>query len=147
MLSWVCSLSNNSMINWAELNSFKAWWSCYSRSAHFLHSDSLVNFSLLARLSKLQSVCASTPTILLSIKVINNYKQIKYQPTREEKPIKYKTTNKLIFIDHLKMKHRLLYLKTQFIPRSKHFASRLQKNKQFMVWHKSLFVLRYLQNT
>ena len=30
-----------------------------------------------------------------------------------------------IFINPLKMKHRLLYLKTQFVPRSKHFSSRL----------------------
>jgi len=28
-------------------------------------------------------------------------------------------------INHLKTKHRLLYLKTQFVPHSKHFSSRL----------------------
>jgi len=28
-------------------------------------------------------------------------------------------------INHLKTKHRLLYLKTQFVPRSKHFSSQL----------------------
>ena len=31
----------------------------------------------------------------------------------------------VIHINHLKTKRRLLYLKTQFVPRSKHFSSRL----------------------
>ena len=30
-----------------------------------------------------------------------------------------------IFFNHVKTKRRLLYLKTQFVPRSKHFSSRL----------------------
>ena len=43
----------------------------------------------------------------------------------------------------LNTKRRPLYLKTQFIPRSKHFSSRLQKPISLCCkWHKSLFVLR-----
>ena len=46
-------------------------------------------------------------------------------------------------INPLQTKRRPLYLKTQFVPRSKHFSSRLQKP---ISWHyigqKSLFVLR-----
>jgi hypothetical protein len=30
----------------------------------------------------------------INIKTLKNYKRIQYQPTREEKPIMYKTTNK-----------------------------------------------------
>ena len=39
----------------------------------------------------------------------------------------YRGTDKatLLFINPLKTKRRLLYLKTQFVPRSKHFSSRL----------------------
>jgi hypothetical protein len=39
-------------------------------------------------------------------------------------------------------KRRLLYLKTQSVPRCKHFSSRLIKTNQFMLWHKPLFILR-----
>jgi len=38
-----------------------------------------------------------------------------------------------ILFNSLKTKCRLLYLKPQFIPRCKHFSSRLQKTNQFMV--------------
>jgi hypothetical protein len=51
-------------------------------------------------------------------------------------------------INPLNMKHRLLYLKTQFIPRSKHFSSRLKKPISLCCkWHKLLFVLRKTHNT
>jgi len=33
-------------------------------------------------------------TTKINIKILRNCKQIKYQPIREEKPVKYKTTNK-----------------------------------------------------
>jgi len=46
------------------------------------------------------------------------------------------------FFNLLKTKRRLLYLKTQSVPRCKHFSSQL-----CCKWHKSLFVLRYIQNT
>jgi len=40
-------------------------------------------------------------------------------------------------------KRWLLYLKTQIVPRIKHFSSRLQKPiSLWCKWHKSLFVLR-----
>ena len=43
----------------------------------------------------------------------------------------------------LKTKRRLLYLKNQFVPRSKHFSSRLKKPISLCCkWHESLFVLR-----
>jgi len=43
----------------------------------------------------------------------------------------------------LKTKRRPLYLKTQSVPRCRHFSSRLQKPiSLFCKWHKSLFVLR-----
>ena len=46
-------------------------------------------------------------------------------------------------INPLKTKRRLLYLKTQYVPRSKHFSSRLEKQiSLWYKWHKSLFVLR-----
>ena len=46
-------------------------------------------------------------------------------------------------INPLKTKRRLLYLKTQFVPRSKHFSSRLWKPTSLCCkWHRSLFVLR-----
>ena len=46
-------------------------------------------------------------------------------------------------LNPLNTKRRLLYLKTQFVPRSKHFSSRLQKPISLCCkWHKSLFVLR-----
>ena len=49
----------------------------------------------------------------------------------------------IVNIDPLNTKRRLLYLKTQFVPRSKHFSSRLQKPISLCCkWHKSLFVLR-----
>jgi len=32
-------------------------------------------------------------TTKINIKILKNCKQIEFQPTREEKPIKYKTTN------------------------------------------------------
>jgi len=42
-----------------------------------------------------------------------------------------------------KTKRRLLYLKTQFVPRCKHFSSRLYKPIILCCkWHKPLFVLR-----
>jgi hypothetical protein len=44
-------------------------------------------------------------------------------------------------ISLLKAKPKLLYLKTQFVPRSKHFSSRLLKPISLCCkWHKSLFV-------
>ena len=47
------------------------------------------------------------------------------------------------YINPLKTKSRLLYLKTQFVPRSKHISSRLQKPIGLSCkLHKSLFVLR-----
>jgi hypothetical protein len=49
--------------------------------------------------------------------------------------------------NHLTTKRRLLYLKTQSVPRSKNFSSRLQKSISLCCkWHKSLFVLRLIQN-
>jgi len=36
-----------------------------------------------------------------------------------------KAARKLAYIDHLKTKRRPLYLNTKFVPRSKHFSSRL----------------------
>jgi hypothetical protein len=46
-------------------------------------------------------------------------------------------------INLLKTKRRLLYLKTQFVPRCKHFSTRLYKPTSLCCkWHKSLFVLR-----
>ena len=46
-------------------------------------------------------------------------------------------------INPLKTKRRPLYLKTQSVPRSKNFSSRLQKPISLCCkWHKSLFVLR-----
>jgi hypothetical protein len=46
-------------------------------------------------------------------------------------------------VNLLKTKRRLLDLKTQFVPRSKHFSSRLQKPISLSCkWHKSLFVHR-----
>jgi hypothetical protein len=43
----------------------------------------------------------------------------------------------------LKTKRRQLYLKTQSVPRCKHFSSRLYKPISLCCkWHKSLFVLR-----
>jgi len=46
-------------------------------------------------------------------------------------------------VNPLKPKHRPLYLKTQSVPRCKHFSSRLQKPISLSCkWHKSLFVLR-----
>jgi len=51
-------------------------------------------------------------------------------------------------VKSLKTKRRPLYLKTQPVPRSKHFSSRLQKPISLCCnWHKSLFVLRKIQNT
>ena len=44
--------------------------------------------------------------------------------TAAEHPIIYETKRRLT-INPLKTKRRLLYLKTQFVPRSKHFSSRL----------------------
>ena len=47
------------------------------------------------------------------------------------------------FLATLNTKRRLLYLKTQFVPRSKHFSSRLWNPISLCCkWHKSLFVLR-----
>ena len=55
-------------------------------------------------------------------------------------PISVTFPSKLIF---LSTKSRLLYLKTQFVPRSKHLSFRLQKPISLCCkWHKSLFVLR-----
>ena len=45
--------------------------------------------------------------------------------------------------NHLKTKRRLLYLKTQSVPRCKQFSSRLQKPIRLCCkWHKSRFALR-----
>ena len=50
-------------------------------------------------------------------------------------------------INPLNRKRRLLYLKTQIVPHSKHFSSRLGKPISLCCkWHKSLFVLRKIQN-
>jgi hypothetical protein len=47
------------------------------------------------------------------------------------------------FINPLNTKHKQLYLKAQFVPRSKHFSSRLQiPISLWYKWYKSLFVLR-----
>ena len=52
-------------------------------------------------------------------------------------------SSKLCLFNPLNTKRRLLYLKTQFVPRSKHFSSRLQKPISLCCkWYKSLFVLR-----
>ena len=64
MLSCLCSLLNKVMINWAELNLFRTWWSCFSRSAHILQSHNLTYFSLSVKLSHLHSVSASASAIL-----------------------------------------------------------------------------------
>ena len=62
--------------------------------------------------------------------------------------MRYRTANRpkpslTLSINLLKTKRRLLYLKTQFVPRSKHFSSRLSKPIRLCCkWHKSLFVLR-----
>jgi len=46
-------------------------------------------------------------------------------------------------VNHLKTKRRLLYLKTQSVPRCKHFSSRLWKPiSLWCKWQKSLFFLR-----
>jgi hypothetical protein len=46
-------------------------------------------------------------------------------------------------INLLTTKDRLLYLKTQFVPRSKHFSSRLQKPTIYRyIGENSLFVVR-----
>ena len=45
-------------------------------------------------------------------------------------------------VNPLKAKRRLLYLKTQFIPRSKHFSSLIKTISLCCKCHKSLFVLR-----
>ena len=51
-------------------------------------------------------------------------------------------------INPFKTKSRLLYLETQFVPRSKHFSSWLQKPVSWRyIGQKSLLVLRYIQNT
>ena len=51
--------------------------------------------------------------------------------------------NGYIELNLLKTRRRPLYLKTQFVPRCKHFSSRLQKPISLCCkWHKSLFVLR-----
>jgi len=49
-------------------------------------------------------------------------------------------SNQMPIINPLKTKRRPLYLKTQSVPRCKHFSSRLQKPTS--KWHKSLFVLK-----
>jgi len=49
----------------------------------------------------------------------------------------------MLLVNLLKTKSRLLYLKVQFVLRSKHFSSLLQKPISLCCkWHKSLFVLR-----
>jgi len=48
-----------------------------------------------------------------------------------------------VHINPLKTKRRLPYLKTQFVPHSKHFSSQLWKPISLCCkWHKSVFVLR-----
>ena len=44
----------------------------------------------------------------------------------------YVERESVTLINPLKTKHRLLYLKTQFVPRSKHFVS-IIKTDQFML--------------
>jgi len=51
-------------------------------------------------------------------------------------------TWKWMCFNHLKMKHRLFYLKTQFIPHSKHFSSVIKTNQLCCMGQKLLFVLR-----
>jgi len=54
-----------------------------------------------------------------------------------------KTAPPSIQFNPLKTESRLLYSKTQFVPRCKHFSSRLKKPISLRCkWHKSLFVLR-----
>ena len=74
-----------------------------------------------------------------------------YQSTRHLIPKNFnlhqhrceKLESRILCFNPLKTKRRLLYLKTQFVPRSKHFPSRLQKPINLCCkWHKSLFVLR-----
>ena len=49
----------------------------------------------------------------------------------------------ILHFNPLKTNGRLLYLKNQVVPRSKHFSSRLLKRVCLCCkWHKSLFVLR-----
>ena len=56
-------------------------------------------------------------------------------------PFRSHTSRSLL--DSLQTKRRPLYLKTQSVPRCKHFSSRLQKPISLCCkWHKSLFVLR-----
>jgi hypothetical protein len=42
--------------------------------------------------------------------------------------------NWIVHINTLKTNRRLLYLKTQFVPRSKHFSSRFKKTNTFMLY-------------
>ena len=59
-----------------------------------------------------------------------------------------KSDGKKFKFNPLKTKRGPLYLKTQFVPRSKHFSYRLLKPISLCCkWHKSLFVLRQIQNT
>ena len=44
-----------------------------------------------------------------------------------------------LFVSHLKTMRRL-YLKTQFVPRSKHFSSRLWKPISYVVWGRSRYL-------
>jgi hypothetical protein len=54
----------------------------------------------------------------------------------------------ICIVSLLKTKWRQLHLKVQFVPRCKHFSSRLQKPLIYWwMWHKSLFVLRQIRNT
>jgi hypothetical protein len=49
----------------------------------------------------------------------------------------------VVVFNPLNTKRRMLYLKTEFVPRSKHFSSRLEKPiSLWYKWHKSLFVVR-----
>jgi hypothetical protein len=55
----------------------------------------------------------------------------------------HNAVGRIVSINPLNTKRRPLYLKTQFVPRSKHFSSRLQKPTSLCCkWNKSLFVLR-----
>jgi hypothetical protein len=56
---------------------------------------------------------------------------------------KVSTLSESNYIKPLKTKRGPLYLKTQSVPRCKHFSSRLKKPISLCCkWHKSLFVLR-----
>ena len=66
---------------------------------------------------------------LWSIKLFESYVIYEYTSTQirthDSKNISYVQVILLQLLNPLKTKRRLLYLKTHFVPRSKHFSSRL----------------------